>query len=63
MAAFTRQNLRLGKSDETQFEELECRDPLHAGRGFRTYGFGALHLGLTPSVLGKISRRSEILQH
>ena len=31
---------------ETQFDDLECRDLLHAGRTGYSYGFAALNVGL-----------------
>jgi hypothetical protein len=34
------------KSGDGQFDDLECRDLLHAGRAGYGYGFSALHLGL-----------------
>ncbi len=32
--------------DESQFDDWECRDLLHAGRAGHRYGFSVLHLGL-----------------
>jgi hypothetical protein len=31
---------------ETQFDDLECRDPLHVGRAEYSYRFAALNVGL-----------------
>jgi hypothetical protein len=31
---------------ETQFDDLECRDPLHVGRAGYSYCFAALNIGL-----------------
>jgi hypothetical protein len=31
---------------ETQFDDLECRDPLHVGRAGYSYCFAALNVGL-----------------
>ena len=38
---------------EAQFDDLECRDLLNAGRAGYDYGFAALHLGLQAARDGK----------
>jgi len=37
---------------ETQFDDLNCRELLDAGRAQRPYGFFELHFGLAPPCLG-----------
>ena len=37
----------------SQFDDLECRDLLNAGRAGYDYGFAALHLGLQAARDGK----------
>jgi len=52
---------------EMQFDHLECRDPLHAGRARYSYCFAALNVGLqaaakTPFASWAASRTEERIE-
>ncbi len=52
---------------ETQFDHLECRDPLHVGRAGYSYCFAALNVGLqaaakTPFASWAASRTEERIE-
>jgi hypothetical protein len=45
-------DVRRRSSGKTQFDDLERREPLHAGRAGYQYGFAALNLGLQATLKG-----------